>query len=286
MRLATWNVNSVRARVDRVLAYLERSDVDVLALQETKCRDDQFPSAAFEAAGYEVAHVGYSQWNGVAVLSRVGLSDVETAFPGQPGFARATAAPDDAEPLLDVPAPVEARAIGATCAGVRVWSLYVPHGRAQGDPHLAYKLRWLGALREAAAGWLAADPAAQVALVGDWNVAPLDTDVWDPALFAGRTHTSPAERDAFAAFEAAGYTEVTRELLPAPHTYTFWDYKQLAFPRNYGMRIDFAHVSPALRRRVTGALIERDERKGAGASDHVPVVLDLDGDLAVGRGRG
>ncbi len=277
MRLATWNVNSVRARVDRVLAYLERSEVDVLALQETKCRDDQFPAAAFEAAGYEVAHVGYSQWNGVAVLSRVGLSDVEIAFPGQPGFAKAPVAPDDAEPLLDVPAPVEARALGATCGGVRVWSLYVPHGRAQGDPHFAYKLRWLDALREAAAGWLAADPAAQVALLGDWNVAPLDTDVWDPAFFAGKTHTSPAERDAFAAFGAAGYTEVTRELLPEPHTYTYWDYKKLAFPRNYGMRIDFAYVSPALRERVTAARIERDERKGAGASDHVPVVLELAG---------
>lgn len=274
MRLATWNVNSVRARVDRVVAYLERAQVDVLALQETKCRDEQFPAAAFEAAGYEVAHVGYSQWNGVAILSRVGLSDVERQFPGQPGFAKSPAVPDDGA-LLDVPPPVEARALGATCGGVRVWSLYVPHGRAQADPHFAYKLRWLEALRDAAAGWLVADPAAQVALVGDWNVAPLDTDVWDPAFFVGRTHTSPAERGAFAAFAAAGYTEVTRELVPEPHTYTYWDYKQLAFPRNYGMRIDFAYVSPALRRRVTDARIEREERKGAGASDHVPVVLGL-----------
>jgi exodeoxyribonuclease-3 len=274
VRLATWNVNSVRARVDRVVAYLERAQVDVLALQETKCRDDQFPTAAFEAAGYEVAHVGYSQWNGVAILSRAGLSDVERHFPGQPGFAKAPAVPDDGA-LLDVPPPVEARALGATCGGVRVWSLYVPHGRAQGDPHFTYKLRWLEALRDAAAGWLVADPAAQVALVGDWNVAPLDTDVWNPAFFAGKTHTSPAERDAFAAFAAAGYTEVTRELVPEPHTYTYWDYKQLSFPRNYGMRIDFAYVSPALRRRVTDSRIEREERKGAGASDHVPVVLDL-----------
>jgi exodeoxyribonuclease-3 len=272
VRLTTWNVNSVRARVDRVLGYLERSQTDVLALQETKCRDDQFPAAAFEAAGYEVAHVGYSQWNGVAILSRVGLSDVELAFPGQPGFAKA---PDDGDLLLDVPPPVEARAVGATCGGVRVWSLYVPHGRAQGDPHFEYKLRWLDALREAATGWLAEEPEAQVALVGDWNVAPLDTDVWNPAFFVGKTHTTPAERDAFAAFGAAGYTEVTRELVPEPHTYTYWDYKQLAFPRNYGMRIDFAYVSPALRERVTAVRIERDERKGAGASDHVPVVLDL-----------
>ncbi len=276
MRLATWNVNSVRARVDRVLGYLDRSQTDVLALQETKCRDDQFPAAAFQAAGYEVAHVGYSQWNGVAILSRVGLSDVELAFAGQPGFAKTPAAGSDVgDLLLDVPPPVEARALGATCGGVRVWSLYVPHGRALGDPHFGYKLRWLDALREAATGWLDEDPAAQVALVGDWNVAPLDTDVWDPAFFAGKTHTSPAERDAFAAFGSAGYTEVTRELVPEPHTYTYWDYKQLAFPRNYGMRIDFAYVSPALRERVTAVRIEREERKGQGASDHVPVVLEL-----------
>ena len=274
MRLATWNVNSVRSRVDRVLAFLERSQTDVLALQETKCRDDQFPRAAFAAAGYDVAHVGYSQWNGVAILSRVGLADVETHFPGQPGFAKA--AEDDAGLLaLDAVAPVEARALGATCAGVRVWSLYVPHGRALGDPHFTYKLAWLDALRLQAESWLEADPDAQVALVGDWNVAPLDTDVWAPQLFAGKTHTSPAERDAFATFGSVGYTEVTRELLPEPHTYTYWDYKQLSFPRNYGMRIDFAYVSPALRVRVTGAAIERAERKGKAPSDHVPVVVDL-----------
>jgi len=275
VRLATWNVNSVRSRVDRVLAFLERTQTDVLALQETKCRDDQFPHAAFAAAGYEVTHVGYSQWNGVAILSRVGLADVETHFPGQPGFAKASSTADDGLLAIDAVAPVEARALGATCAGVRVWSLYVPHGRALGDPHFTYKLAWLGALQEQARSWLEADPDAQVALVGDWNVAPLDTDVWNPAYFVGKTHTSPAERDAFAAFSAAGYTEVTRELLPAPHTYTYWDYKQLSFPRNYGMRIDFAYVSPALRSRVTAASIERDERKGQAPSDHVPVVVDL-----------
>jgi exodeoxyribonuclease-3 len=276
VRLATWNVNSVRSRVDRVLAFLERTQTDVLALQETKCRDDQFPRAAFAAAGYDVAHVGYSQWNGVSILSRVGLTDVETHFPGQPGFAKAAGNEDDDGLLaLDAVAPVEARALGATCSGIRVWSLYVPHGRALGDPHFAYKLTWLDALRAEARWWLESDPAAQVALVGDWNVAPLDTDVWDPAFFVGKTHTSPAERDAFAAFGAAGYTEVTRELLPEPHTYTYWDYKQLSFPRNYGMRIDFAYVSPTLRARVTAASIERDERKGTAPSDHVPVVVDL-----------
>jgi len=294
VRLATWNVNSVRARVDRVIAFLERSGTDVLAIQETKCRDEQFPAAAFEAAGYEVAHVGHSAWNGVAIASRVGVEDVETSFPGQPGFAKPAApAPADGAPteapdpspdeapstLLDVPPPVEARALGATCAGVRVWSLYVPHGRAVGDPHYAYKLDWLRALHDAASGWLSDDPRAQVALVGDWNVIPLDTDVYDPAAFRGHTHVTPAEREAFAAFAAAGYIEVTREHLPAEHTYTYWDYQQLAFPRNKGLRIDFAYASPAVRERVTQVVIDRDERKGKGASDHVPVILDLADDL-------
>ncbi len=276
VRLATWNVNSVRARVDRVVAFLERSGTDVLAIQETKCRDDQFPYPRFEAAGYEVAHVGTSAWNGVAIVSRVGLGDVETSFPGQPGFAKAPADAAAGDALLDVPPPVEARAIGATCGGVRVWSLYVPHGRAVGDPHYAYKLDWLTRLRHAAGGWLEGDPGAQVALVGDWNVIPLDTDVYDPTAFEGHTHVTPPEREAFAAFADAGYTEVSREHLPAEHTYTYWDYQQLAFPRNKGLRIDFAYASPALRRRVAGVTIDRDERKGKGASDHVPVVLDLD----------
>ncbi|QAY63826.1 exodeoxyribonuclease III [Xylanimonas allomyrinae] len=288
MRLATWNVNSVRARADRVVAFLERSGTDVLAIQETKCRDDQFPYLAFEAAGYEVAHVGFSQWNGVAVISRVGIDDVELAFAGQPGFAKAPAVASgpgvdggagQAPAAEDAPDPVhEARALGATCGGVRVWSLYVPNGRALDDPHYTYKLAWLDALRAQATRWLGEDPAAQVALVGDWNVAPLDTDVWDMAPFDGATHVSAPERAAFAAFADAGYREVSREHLPAEHTYTFWDYKQLAFPKNKGMRIDFAWASPALAERVTGVTIDREERKGKGASDHVPVILDLDGD--------
>jgi hypothetical protein len=174
VRLATWNVNSIRTRVDRVVGFLERSDVDVLALQETKCRDDQFPSAAFEALGYEVAHVGLNQWNGVALLSRVGLDDVRVGFEGVPSWS----SKEGVEPAR------EARAIGATCGGVRVLSLYVPNGRQLGDPHLAYKLEWLEALRADAAGWLATDPDAQVALVGDWNIAPQDDDVWDMGVFA------------------------------------------------------------------------------------------------------
>ena len=261
MRLATWNINSIRAREERALAWLERTQTDVLALQETKCTDEQFPRAAFEAAGYQVATCGFGQWNGVAILSRVGLDDVELSFPGQPGFG-------------EVPA-VEARAIGATCGGVRVWSLYVPHGRAIDDPHYRYKLDWLRSLSAEAARWLAADATAQVALVGDWNVAPLDTDVWDVAVFEGGTHVSAPERAAFKAFADAGYVEVTRQHLPAERRYTFWDYQQLRFPKNEGMRIDFAYTTPALAARVAAVTIDRDERKGKGASDHVPVILDL-----------
>ncbi|HMO11755.1 MAG TPA: exodeoxyribonuclease III [Actinotalea sp.] len=261
MRIATWNINSVRARADRAVAWLEASGTDVLALQETKCADAQFPYSVFEAAGDEVAHTGFHQWNGVAIASRVGIEDVEVTYPGQPGFGEDAA--------------VEARAIGATCGGVRVWSLYVPHGRAVDDPHYAYKLAWLDALRGTASGWLAADPDARVALVGDWNVIPLDTDVYDPADFAGHTHVTPAERERFFAFEQAGYTEVSRVHVPAEHTYTYWDYQQLAFPKNRGLRIDFAWVSPALARQVTGVAIDREARKGKGASDHVPVVLEV-----------
>ncbi|HEY0217436.1 MAG TPA: exodeoxyribonuclease III [Cellulomonas sp.] len=264
MRLATWNVNSIRARVDRVVAFLERSGTDVLAMQETKCKDEQFPREAFEAAGYQVVTSGFSQWNGVAIASRVGIADVEHAFAGQPGWGE--------DPVT------EARALGASCGGVRVWSLYVPNGRELGDPHLDYKLRWLEALRTESARWIAdgtGDPALPLAMVGDWNVAPLDTDVWDIDFFAGRTHVTPAERDAFAAFAGAGYTEVSRTHLPAEHTYTYWDYQQLRFPKNQGMRIDFTWASPALAARVTDVTIVRDERKGKGASDHVPVVLDV-----------
>jgi len=261
VRLATWNVNSVRARADRVAAWLERHDVDVLALQETKCRDEQFPVAPFEALGYRVEHVGFSQWNGVAVASRVGLDDVEIGFPGMPSWGD--------------PPGAEARALGVTCGGVRVWSLYVPNGRTLDDPHLAYKLTWLARLREAGTEWLEKDPQAQVALVGDWNIAPFDEDVWDLAAFATSTHVSAPERAAFLGVVDAGFADVVRPFHPGPGVYTYWDYTQLRFPRREGMRIDFVLASPALAARVTGAEIDRQERKGKGASDHAPVVVDL-----------
>jgi exodeoxyribonuclease-3 len=261
VRIATWNVNSIRARIDRVADWVERSDLDVVAMQETKCKDDQFPTDRFEALGYQVAHVGYSQWNGVALLSRVGLDDVEVGFPDMPTWGD--------------PAAAEARAVGATCGGVRVWSLYVPNGRELGDPHLDYKLDWLAKLRAAGTGWLAADPGAQIALMGDWNIAPQDDDVWSMAFYEGKTHVSAPERAAFAAVVDAGFADPVRPLLPGPGTYTYWDYTQLSFPKKRGMRIDFALCSPPLAARVTGALIDREERKGKSPSDHAPVILDL-----------
>ncbi|MGV9924892.1 exodeoxyribonuclease III [Nocardia rhamnosiphila] len=269
MRLATWNVNSIRSRQDRVLAWLDRQDIDVLAIQETKCRDDQFPFERFAEAGYEVAHVGLNQWNGVAIASRVGLDEVEIGFPDQPGFDR-----DAADTLIPSPT-VEARALGATCDGVRVWSLYVPNGRALADPHYEYKLAWLAALRDNAARWLAADPQTKTALVGDWNIAPTDDDVWSPELFAGRTHVSQPERDAFTAFTDTGFADVMRPFAPGPGVYTYWDYTQLRFPRKEGMRIDFVLASPALAATVVDAGVDREERKGKGASDHAPVIAEF-----------
>lgn len=265
LRVATWNVNSIRARTDRLLAWLQRSEIDVVALQETKSTDATFPTAALADLGYQVAHHGVSQWNGVAVVSRVGLDDVQRGFAGQPAFG-----PPDGEPV------VEARALGATCAGVRIWSLYVPHGRAVGDPHYDYKLDWLAALRADAAGWLAADPQARIALTGDFNIAPTDADVYDVAAFEGHTHITEPERAAFRAFGDSGYRDVVRPFTDAPRTYTYWDYQQLRFQKNRGMRIDFALCSPALAATVTGARIDREERKGKGASDHAPVIVEIE----------
>ncbi|MCF2706106.1 endonuclease/exonuclease/phosphatase family protein [Arcanobacterium haemolyticum] len=262
MKMATWNINSVRARADRAIGVLERWDLDVLLVQETKCKPEQFPVEPFEAAGYEVAAVGLNQWNGVAIVSRVGIDDVRTSFPGQPGFAKS------GEPV------VEARAIGARCGGLDLWSVYVPNGRALGDPHYAYKLEFLDRLATVSGEWLAADPESQIMLAGDWNVAPLDSDVWDMAAFSDDIYVTDAERTAFNSFARSGFEEVTREADGAD--YTFWDYQRLRFPKNEGMRIDFAWASPALARRVRGAHIDRDERKGKGASDHVPVIVEID----------
>lgn len=255
MRIATWNVNSLRSRIDRVEAFLQRHDIDVLALQETKAREDQLPLMGLQSLGYDVVAAGYNQWNGVAIISRVGIEDVETGFADMPSW-------DDAQ---------EARAIGATCGGVKVWSLYVPNGRKLDNPHLAYKLDWLARLRAASRTWLETDTV----LVGDWNIAPLDEDVFDIAQFAKSTHVTPAERAAFQGFLEDGYVDVVRPHTPGPEVYTYWDYYRQRYERNRGMRIDFILGSPSLAARVTHAFIDREERAGTGASDHAPVIADI-----------
>jgi len=261
MRIATFNVNSIRTRIGRVEGFLQRHEIDVLAIQETKARDDQFPLDRLKALGYDVATFGYNQWNGVAIASRVGLTDAQPGFEGMPAYGE--------------PRSSEARALAATCEGVRIWSLYVPNGRALGDPHLDYKIDWLTRLRVAAQEWLSKDLDAQIALTGDWNIAPLDEDVFDISRFATSTHVSPAERAAFHAITDLGYVDVVRPHTPGPDVFTYWDYYRQRFERNRGMRIDFVLASPALASRATGAFIDRVERAGTGASDHAPVVVDL-----------
>jgi exodeoxyribonuclease-3 len=263
VRIATWNVNSIRSRIGRVEAFLQRHDVDVLAVQETKAREEQIPLMGLQSLGYDVAAAGYNQWNGVAVISRVGIEDVQVGFPDMPTWGD--------------PAAAEARAIGATCGGVRIWSLYVPNGRKVDDPHYVYKLDWLARLRAAASAWVG-EPTA---LVGDWNIAPQDQDVYDMAAFATDTHVTAPERAAFQAFLDDGYVDVARPFTDDPATFTYWDYYRQRFERNRGMRIDFVVGSPPLAARVTGAFVDRDERAGsngigAGASDHAPLVVDLD----------
>jgi exodeoxyribonuclease-3 len=214
-----------------------------------------------DVLGYEVASYGLNQWNGVAILSRVGLEDVQLGFEGMPSYGEPPAA--------------EARAMGATCGGVRMWSLYVPNGRAVGDPHLDYKLRWLEALRAAAATWMEHQPDLPTALAGDWNIAPTDGDVWDMAVFAKSTHVTPPERAAFQAVVDAGFADLVRPYVSGPEGFTYWDYYRQRFERNKGMRIDFVLGSPALQPRVTDAFVDREARAGKGASDHAPIVVTL-----------
>ena len=265
MRIATWNVNSIRTRVGRVVDWMVREDVDVLAMQEIKCTAEQFPIEQFEEAGYQLAIHGLNQWNGVAIASRSPLQTVETSFPGMPGFLKGVEGPDQ---------PQEARAIGATVDGVHVWSLYVPNGRSLGDPHYTYKLDWLAALADYTRAQTTERPEVPFALMGDFNIAPFDHDNGDPVVVEGlSTHVSPPEREAFFTLENAGVTDVVRPRVP--EGYTYWDYKQLKFPRNEGMRIDFILGSAAFAEAVTNASIHRNERKGTAPSDHVPVLVDL-----------
>ncbi len=260
MRLATWNVNSVGARLPRLLPWLQEREPDVVALQETKCADAAFPHAELEALGYEVAHNGDGRWNGSAILSRVGLHDVALSFAGQPVFGV-----DDA--LL--PPAVEARAVGATCGGVRVWSLYVPNGRSVEDPHYTYKLAWLRALRDV----LAAEPTPLV-VTGDFNIAPTDADVWDIGQFAGSTHVTVAERTALQAILDVGLIDVPARPGKGDRAFTYWDYRAGRFHQDLGMRIDLVLASPSLA--VRDAFVDREARKGKGPSDHAPVIVDLE----------
>jgi exodeoxyribonuclease III len=259
VRIATWNVNSVTARLPRLVDWLEQAAPDVACLQETKVGNDAFPAGSVMALGYEVASHGTGRWNGVAVLSRVGLTDVVRGLPGDPGF------PDESTP--------EARTLAATCGPVRVRSVYVPNGRAPDDPHYAYKLRWLAALASAVAGDASGGPP--FALMGDFNVAPADDDVWDPAAFIGSTHVTPDERAALAALRGTGLTDVVPRIAKGPHPYTYWDYRAGAFAKNMGMRIDLVYANAALAAAVTDAWVDREARKGKGPSDHAPVIVDL-----------
>jgi exodeoxyribonuclease-3 len=257
VRVATWNVNSVKQRVPRLLPWLDQRRPDVLCLQETKLTDDAFAALLGEELsdrGYAIAHHGQAQWNGVAILSRVGLDDVVTGVAGAPGF----------------PHP-EARAVAATCGGIRVHSVYVPNGRVPDSDHYRYKLAWLAALREV----LRAGPEAAM-VCGDMNIAPTDADVFDPAAYAGQTHVTPPERAALAELQALGLHDVVRDRWPTERVFTYWDYRAGMFPKDLGMRIDLVLATGPVAGRVRAAWVDRYARKGTAPSDHAPVIVDLD----------
>lgn len=277
MRIATWNVNSIRTRAPRVVDWLVREDIDVLAMQEIKCKPEQFPVEMFEQAGYHLEIHGLNQWNGVAFASRHEMTDARHGFDGMPGFGKPIKGQEAVQGIGPNGLPLEARALGVTVGDLRLWNLYVPNGRGLDDPHYAYKLEWLRVLRENTERWLRNDPELPLALMGDWNIAPFPADMGDPSFTEGKsTHVSPDERSMFASFSPT-LQDVVRPLVP--EGYTFWDYTQLRFPRNEGMRIDFILGSQAFADTVTAASIHREERKGDGPSDHVPVVCDIDPSL-------
>ena len=258
--MATWNVNSVKQRLPRLLPWLDQRKPDVVCLQETKLADDAFRALLGDelaSRGYEVALHGEPRWNGVAILSRAGLEDVVTGFPGEPGF----------------PEP-EARAVSATCGGIRVYSLYVPNGREPDSDHYRYKLAWLAALRGDVSALSAA--GAGLLLCGDMNIAPTDADVFDPRAFVGQTHVTPPERAALASLEAVGLHDVVRDRWPDQRVFSYWDYRAGMFHKNLGMRIDLVLASDQVATRAQAAWVDRQARKGTGPSDHAPVIVDLD----------
>jgi exodeoxyribonuclease-3 len=260
VRVATWNVNSVKQRLPRLLPWLDQRKPDVVCLQETKLADDAFRALLGDelaSRGYEVAVHGEPRWNGVAILSRAGLADVVAGFPGQPGF----------------PGP-EARAVSATCGGIRVYSLYVPNGREPDSDHYRYKLAWLAALRDDVSAQSAA--GAGLLLCGDMNIAPTDEDVYDPRAFVGSTHVTAPERAALASLEAVGLHDVVRDRWPGKRVFSYWDYRAGMFHKDLGMRIDLVLASDAVAGRAQAAWVDREARKGTGPSDHAPVIVDLD----------
>lgn len=257
MRLSTWNVNSVNARLPRLLDWLAETEPDIVCLQETKCAAGKFPAAEVADLGYATAAHGDGRWNGVALLSRIGLDDVVRGFPGEPEYE------GSAEP----------RAIGATCGGLRVWSLYAPNGRTPDSPHYGYKLDWFAALRTALEAELDGRP---LAACGDFNVAPTDADVWDPAVFVDSTHVTPAERQALADLRSLGLRDVVPTPMKGPHPYTYWDYRAGMFHQNKGMRIDLVYATATVADQVASAYVDREARKGKGPSDHAPIVVDAD----------
>jgi exodeoxyribonuclease III len=258
VRIATWNVNSVKQRVPRLLPWLDQRRPDVVCLQETKLADDAFTALLGEelaTRGYEVAAHGEPAWNGVAILSKVGLEDIQNGITGAPGF----------------PHP-EARAVSATCDGIRVVSVYVPNGRVPDSEHYAYKLAWLTSLREQ----VAAGPDATI-VCGDMNIAPTDEDVFDPDAYIGQTHVTPREREALADLQSVGLKDVVRDHWPdEERVFTYWDYRAGMFHQDLGMRIDLVLASGPVADRVQAAWIDRHARKGKGPSDHAPVIVDLD----------
>ncbi|MCW3045825.1 MAG: xthA, partial [Solirubrobacterales bacterium] len=257
VRLATWNVNSVKQRVPRLLPWLDQRRPDVVCLQETKLADDAFMDLLGDELadrGYAVALHGEPTWNGVAILSRVGLDDVVAGLPGAPGF----------------PHP-EARAVSATCGGIRVVSVYVPNGRVPDSEHYQYKLAWLASLRDS----VAAGPEATV-VCGDINIAPADDDVFDPDAYIGQTHVTAPERAALAELQALGLRDVVRDRWPNERVFTYWDYRAGMFHQDLGMRIDLVLAGAPVADRVRASWVDRHARKGTGPSDHAPVIVDLD----------
>jgi exodeoxyribonuclease III len=257
MRITTWNVNSVKQRMPRLLPWLDERQPDVVCLQETKLTDEAFADllgGELAERGYAVAVHGEAAWNGVAILSRVGLDDVVQGLAGGPGFPHQ-----------------EARALSATCGGIRLISVYVPNGRTPGSEHYQYKLAWLDSLRKV----VATDPETTV-VCGDVNIAPTDDDVFDPDAYADQTHVTPPERAALADLQAVGLRDVVRERWPDERVFTYWDYRAGMFHQDLGMRIDLVLAGTTVADRVRAAWVDRQARKGKGPSDHAPVIVDLD----------